>query len=157
MGATWTVELRPVHHSVTGPVVNWICSGVPTEFPVPETETVDVLAGRGLLLFPEPPAEPAPRTRSRWLIGYVTGDSEVLRLALMLAELVDDELPHPMVLAARWIEAGYSPDTAVGWVTAGISSPAAARTLLTTELTPSDPLRVVPRGLVAVTRGSDQS
>lgn len=74
VGATWTVELRPVHRPLTGPVVDWICSGVPTELPAPEADTADLLAERGLLLFPDPEADPAPRTRSRRLIGYVTRD-----------------------------------------------------------------------------------
>lgn len=173
VGATWTVELRPAdragrHTGPAGPVVDWICSGVPTELPAPEVDIGATLADRGLLLFPERPAGGRPRTRSRWLIGHVTRSSEVFGLALRLAELVDEpsdlpgqpgprRAPHPMLLAAQWIDAGYSPDAAAGWVTAGITSPAAARDLLATELDQPDPLRVVPRQLVASTRWSDPS
>lgn len=145
-----------------GPVVDWICSGVPTELPAPDAEIGDVLAGRGLHLCPGDRGEPASRTRSRRLIGRVTRDPEVMRLAVALAELLDETpgpqaVPHPMVLAAQWIDAGYSPDAALGWATAGISSPAAAQDLLSAELDRPEPLRLVPRQLVPTTRWSGQS
>ena len=94
--------------ALAGPVVEWICSGVPTRLPTPEHQTADLLGEHGLLLFPEDPVETvesAPRARSRRLIGYVTRDPQVIALALMLADAVDDG-DHPMVLAARWIQAG---------------------------------------------------
>ncbi len=144
------------HGAPAGPVVEWICSGVPTELPIPEAQTADVLAERELLLFPDDPVDPAPRTRSRRLIGYVTRDPEVMRLALMLVDLVDEGLAHPMVLAAQWIEGGYSPDAAAGWVTAGVVWPGVAHTLLATELDQPDPLRMVPRRLVSATHRGDQ-
>lgn len=146
VGATWTVELRswhgrpvpnPAGAAQGGPVVEWICSGVPTELPAPDGQTVEVLGARDLLLFPDGPVVPAPRTRSRRVIGYVTRDPEVMRLALILAELIDQEPDHPMVLAAQWIQAGYSVDAAAGWVTAGVTWPSVARALLSTELNPS--------------------
>ncbi|HVE96872.1 MAG TPA: hypothetical protein VNA67_07810 [Pseudonocardiaceae bacterium] len=95
--------------ALTGPVVEWICSGVPTRLPTPERQTADLLGEHRLLLFPEDPVEAVesePRSRSRQLIGYVTRDPEVIALALMLADAVDDGGDHPMVLAARWIQAG---------------------------------------------------
>lgn len=106
--------------------VEWICSGVPTQQPVPERQTADLLRERDLLLFSVEQVEQvelSPRTRSRRLIGYVTRDPEVLRLALMLAD-VGTAAPnmgcdHPMVMAARWVQAGYTADAAVRWVTAG--------------------------------------
>lgn len=131
------------HGAPAGPVVDWICSGIPTELPIPEAQTAELLAARDLLLFEEDPADPAPRTRSRRLIGYVTPEPQVARLARMLADLIDEGLIHPMLLAAQWIEAGYSPDAAAGWVTAGVVWPGVAQTLLATELDPSDPCRVV--------------
>lgn len=121
--------------ALTGPVVEWICSGVPTRLPTPERQTVDLLGEHGLLLFPEDPAEAVesvPRARSRRLIGYVTRDPEVIALALTLADAVDDGGDHPMVLGARWIEAGYSADTAASWVAAGVYWPEVANTLLST-------------------------
>ena len=49
VGATWTVELRPVgprraEPTPAGEVVDWICSGVPTEFPAPDAQVSDLLA-----------------------------------------------------------------------------------------------------------------
>ncbi|MDQ4093639.1 MAG: hypothetical protein M3143_09640 [Actinomycetota bacterium] len=136
MGATWTVELRSVHPTaLTGPVVEWICSGVPTWLPTPERQTADLLGEHGLLLFPEDPVEAVesvPRARSRRLIGYVTRDPEVIALALRLVDAVDDEAGHPMVLAAQWVQAGYSADTAASCVAAGVNWPEVATTVLST-------------------------
>ncbi len=133
---SWTVELRPVEQAaLAGPAVEWICSGVPTQLPAPERHTVHLLGERGLLLFPDESVESvelAPRARSRRLIGYVTRDPEVIALALTLADTRDEGLEHPMVLAARWIQAGYSADTAAGWITAGITWPEVADTVLST-------------------------
>lgn len=130
VGATWTVELRCVNPSTTdpldtadplaGPVVEWFCSGVPTELPAPVEETTNLLAGHGLLLFPDKPLGCPPRTRSRQLIGHVTRNPELIRLALMLADLVEEAPVHPMVLALRWIEAGYSPEAAADRVATGL-------------------------------------
>jgi hypothetical protein len=138
VGATWTVELRPVDGAIQGPPVEWICSGVPTQQPLPERQTADLLRERDLLLFPADPVEPVPRTRSRRLIGYVTRDPEVLQLALMLVDIVDEGSDHPMVVAARWIEAGYSPPEAARWVAAGVSWPQLAHTMLHTDLDTAD-------------------
>ncbi len=117
------------HTALTGPVVEWICSGVPTRLPTPERQTADLLGEHGLLLFPDDPVEAvesAPRARSRRLIGYVTRSPEVIALALMLADTVDEKVDHPMVLAARWIQAGYAPDTAAGLIAAGVNRPEVA-------------------------------
>lgn len=101
------MELRSVDEAVGHPV-EWICSGVPTQQPAPEHQIADLLRERDLLLFPVNPIEPMPRTRSRRLVGYVTRDAEVLRLALILADVVDPGRDHPMVVAARWVQSGYS-------------------------------------------------
>ena len=138
VGATWTVELRPVDDAMrTGPVIEWICSGVPTELPVPERETTALLDDRDLLLFPDDPAVPAARTRCRRPIGYVTRDWEVLRLALTIAADIHPERTHVMVLASRWVEAGYSVDAAAGWIAAGVTHPDVAQHLLSGELEPA--------------------
>lgn len=122
------MELRSVSRSsadpadpLAGPVVEWICSGVPTELPVPDEVTADLLAAHDLLLFPEDPVEPDRRTRCRQVIGHVTRNPEVLRLALTLADLPGEEPIHPLVLAARWIEAGYSPEAVARRITAGVT------------------------------------
>jgi hypothetical protein len=167
VGATWTLELRPVCYgsddsALKGPVLDWISSGVPTELPAPESDTVDMLAERELQLFPDVvPVEQVPRTRSRRLAGYATRDGEVMRLALWIAEILegddpadhgtadeaaaddpaDDEAgvpgagrPHPMPLAGRWIEAGFSVKAAAEWVGAGVFSPQLARSFMCTDL-----------------------
>jgi hypothetical protein len=85
VGTTWTVELRSVDEAALGRPVEWIGSGVPTQQPAPERQTADLLGERGLLLFPVDAVAPAPRTRSRRVIGYVTRDREVMRLARTLA------------------------------------------------------------------------
>jgi len=58
-----------------------------------------------------------------WAAGEPLTVREVLRLALMLADIVAADAntgyDHPMVMAARWVQAGYSADAAVRWVTAG--------------------------------------
>ncbi|HEX5346875.1 MAG TPA: hypothetical protein VFW64_07200 [Pseudonocardiaceae bacterium] len=130
MGTTWTVELRSADEGVLGRPVEWICSGVPTQQPAPERHTADLLGERDLLLFPVEPGEPAPRTRSRRLIGYVTRDPEVMRLAMLLADVVEPGWDHPMVVAARWVQAGHSADVAMPWITAGMNWPRAAETVM---------------------------
>ena len=125
VGTTWTVELRSVEEGALGRPVEWICSGVPTQQPAPERQTADLLGERDLLLFPVDPGEPAPQTRSRRLIGYVTRDREVMRLALLLADVVGPGWDHPMVVAARWIQAGHSADAALPWITGGVNWPQA--------------------------------
>jgi hypothetical protein len=130
VGTTWTMELRSADDAALGRPVEWICSGVPTEQPAPERQTADLLGERGLLLFPVNPDDAADsprRSRSRRLVGYVTRDTEVFRLASMLREEVDAGRDHPMVVAARWIKAGYSVDTAARWILGGVSWPKAAQ------------------------------
>ncbi|MGH3526464.1 MAG: hypothetical protein ACRDQI_19755 [Pseudonocardiaceae bacterium] len=124
------MELRSADEGVLGRPVEWICSGVPTQQPAPERHTADLLGERDLLLFPAEPGEPAPRTRSRRLIGYVTRDPEVMRLALLLADVVESGWDHPMVVAARWVQAGHSADAAMPWITAGMNWPKAAETVM---------------------------
>jgi hypothetical protein len=129
VGTTWTVELRSVDEAALGRLVEWIGSGVPTQQPAPEYQTADLLRERELLLYPVDPANPPPRTRSRRLIGYVTRDPEVLRLARMITNIVDESRDHPMVVAARWIQAGYSAEAATRWITAGVNWPRVAQTM----------------------------
>jgi hypothetical protein len=112
--------------------VDWICSGVPTEQPTPERQTTDLLRERGLLLFPVSavkPVDPPPRSRSRRLIGYVTRNPDVIRLATMLRDIADAGRDHPMVVAARWIQAGYSPSVAARWIIGGVNWPRVAQSI----------------------------
>lgn len=132
VGATWTVELWSVDDAARGRPVEWICSGVPTEQPTPERQTADLLRERGLLLFPVSPVDPVdspPRSRSRRLIGYVTRNPEVMRLAMMLRDVVGIERDQLMVVAARWIQAGYSAEMATRWITGGVNRPTAAQSI----------------------------
>lgn len=123
--------------ATVGRPVEWICSGVPTQQPAPHRQTADLLRERGLLLFSVDPVESAPRSRSRQLIGYVTRDPEVMRLALMLADTsrhavagsVNTRGDHPMVLAARWVQAGYSAEVAARWIRSGVNWPKVAHTM----------------------------
>jgi len=105
---------------------------VPTEQPAPERQTADLLAERGLRLFPISPPNPMvspPRSRSRRPIGYVTRNPEVLRLAVMLHDVVDASRDHPMLVAARWIQAGYSADMAARWIIGGVIWPRVAHSM----------------------------
>ncbi|MGH3874820.1 MAG: hypothetical protein ACRDSR_25505 [Pseudonocardiaceae bacterium] len=106
VGTNWTVELRSVERSMLGRPLEWICSGIPTQQPIPEQHLADLLRERDLLLFPEEPVE--PRTRSRRLIGYVTRDPEVMQLARTLIHSRDADGEHPMLIAARRIHAQRS-------------------------------------------------
>jgi hypothetical protein len=125
VGTTWTVELRSVDHAAQGRPAEWICSGVPTQQPAPEHQAADLLGQRGLLLFPVDPVDPLdaaespPRIRSRRLIGYVTRDPELMRLAKMLTDVAHADREHPMVVAARWVRRGYSADAAARRIIAG--------------------------------------
>ncbi|MGH3672133.1 MAG: hypothetical protein ACRDSH_16115 [Pseudonocardiaceae bacterium] len=139
VGMTWTLELRPVDRAdraVLGRPAEWIGSGVPTQQPAPEP--TDLLRTQDLLLFPAGPNDPALRSRSRILIGYVTRDPEVMRLALIVAGALEPECDHPMALASRWVQAGYSPGEAARWVKAGAISPAELQAMLNTELDAPD-------------------
>ncbi|HEX6405354.1 MAG TPA: hypothetical protein VF003_19695 [Pseudonocardiaceae bacterium] len=126
------MELRSADDAALGRPVEWICSGIPTEQPAPERHTDDLLRERGLLLFPVSPdsaGDSPPRSRSRRLVGYVTRDTEVFRLAMMLRDVVDTGPDHPMVVAARWMGAGYSADTAARWILRGVHWPRVAQNI----------------------------
>lgn len=130
------MELRSANDTALGRPVEWICSGVPTEQPTPERQTAAILGERGLLLFPVSPVsavDSPPRSRSRRLIGYVTRNREVFRLAMMLRDVVDAGGDHPMVDAARWIQAGYSADTAARWIIGGVHWPKVAQNISRTS------------------------
>jgi hypothetical protein len=130
------MELRSADDAALGRPVEWICSGIPTEQPAPERQTADLLRERGLLLFPVSPddaLDSPPRSRSRRLIGYVTRDTEVFRLAMMLRDVVDARPDHPMVVAARWIKAGYSAEIAARWILRGVNWPRVAQNISRTS------------------------
>lgn len=117
------MELYSVDRGSKGRPAEWIGSGVPTGQPAPDRMTADLLRERGLLLYPVDPVESPPRTRSRRLIGYVTRDPEVIRLAVMLAKVLDAGCDHAMIVASRCRQDGYTADAALRWVTAGVTPP----------------------------------
>lgn len=109
VGTTWTVELHKLDRGTAlGTTVDWISSGVPTSQPQPDEQTArELLAGRGLHLYLDPTAGPC--THSRYRIGYVCTDAQVIALAHRLHEVAVTTGIHPVTLAARRIAAQLSP------------------------------------------------
>ena len=109
VGTTWTVELHELDRGTAlGTTVDWVSSGVPTsQRQPPEDMARELLAGRGLHLYPDPTAGPC--THSRYSIGYVCADAEVIALAHRLPEVAATAGIHPVMLAARRIAAEFSP------------------------------------------------
>ncbi|MGH3780113.1 MAG: hypothetical protein ACRDRO_05625 [Pseudonocardiaceae bacterium] len=72
VGATWTLELHEFDRRMTlGALVDWISSGVPTSQPQPDEALAhELLADRGLHLYPDSAAGPC--THSRSSLGYVS-------------------------------------------------------------------------------------
>jgi hypothetical protein len=112
VGTTWTVELHQLDRGAAwGTTVDWISSGVPTSLPSPaEGMAHQLLAGRGLALYPDPTAGPC--THSRYSIGYVCADARVITLAHRLREVAATTGTHPITLALQQLAAGFS---AAGW------------------------------------------
>lgn len=61
----------------------------------------------GLQLYPDSAAGPC--THSRYSIGSVCADVEVIALAYRVREGAATAGPHPVTLAAQWVAAGFSP------------------------------------------------
>ncbi len=103
VGATWTVELHKLDRGTAlGTTVDWISSGVPTsQRPPHEDMARELLAGRGLALYPDSTAGPC--THSRYSIGYVCPDAQVIALAHRLREVAATAGIHPLTLAAQRI------------------------------------------------------
>ena len=126
VGTSWTLELHELDGGTTpGKISDWISSGVPIAQPEPEALVNEMLAERGLQLFPDPSAGPC--THSRQSIGYVCEDAELIKLAHRVREDTAATAVHPVVLAARWIAAGFSADAAAGWIRVGVHSTQVAR------------------------------
>ena len=73
-GRTWTLELHELDSGMTlGTLVDWISSGVLTSQPQPDDALAhQLLANRGLHLYPGSAAGPCPPSRNS--IGYVSAD-----------------------------------------------------------------------------------
>jgi anti-sigma B factor antagonist len=122
VGVTWTLELRELGRDTElGPIADWISSGVPVTRPRPDALTDELLAAYGLRFFPDPSTDSYIGTRCR--TGYVCADAEVIRLAHLVRDPAAEAKLHPVVLAASWIVAGFSADTAAGWIRAGCLLP----------------------------------
>lgn len=130
VGTTWVLELRELDRDARlGPIVDWISSGVPVTEPKPDALTKDLLTTRGLHFFLDPSTDPHIGTRHR--IGYACADAELITLAHLVRDHPAKTEPHPVLLAASWIAAGFSANTAVRWIHAGClppNNPAAAAT-----------------------------
>jgi hypothetical protein len=109
VGTTWTIELHKLDRGTAlGTTVDWISSGVPTSQRQPREDMArELLAGRGLHLYPDSSASPC--THSRYSIGYVCADAQVIALAHRLHEVAATAGIHPVTLAARRIAAEFSP------------------------------------------------
>ncbi len=126
VGTSWTLELHELGPGMApGKIMDWISSGVPISQPEPEALARELLAERGLQLFRDPSA--GPGTRSRHGIGYVCGDAELIKLAHVVRDDAAETGVHPVVLAARWIAAGFSADAAAARILAGVRSPLVAQ------------------------------
>lgn len=126
VGTSWTLELHECGGGTArGRVVDWISSGVPISQPEPGTLARDLLAARGLHLFVDSSA--GPGTHSRCGIGYVCEDAELIILAHLVVDDAAEAGVHPVVVARRWVAAGFSADDAARWIRQGVQSPQAAQ------------------------------
>ncbi len=109
VGTTWTIEVHKLDRGTAlGTTVDWISSGVPTSQRQPDEDMArELLAGRGLHLYPDPTAGPC--THSRYSIGYVCAEAQVIALAHRLHEVAATAGVHPVTLAARRVAAEFSP------------------------------------------------
>ena len=122
VGTFWTLELHRLDGGTTsGTIVDWITSDVPISQPEPHTLTQELLAERGLHLFPDCSANPGTQNRRR--IGYVCTNAELIKLAHLIRDDATKAEIHPVALAAQWIAAGFSANAAAGWIRQGVHSP----------------------------------
>jgi hypothetical protein len=137
VGTSWTLELHQLRRG-TPPltVMDWISSGVPiTQTEPPETLARQLLTQRGLHLLRDSTAGPA--TGSRRGIGYVSADAELITLAHQLCEEATQTGLHPVMLAGRWVAAGFSADTAARWIRQGHSPHTAQQCMTPSKPSPS--------------------
>lgn len=122
VGTSWTLELHEIGPGMAPrKIMRWISSGVPISLPEPEALARKLLTERGLQLFRDSSA--GPGTRSRRGIGYACGDGEVIKLAHVVRDVAAEAGVHPVVLAARWVEAGFSSDAAAERILGGVRTP----------------------------------
>jgi hypothetical protein len=92
---------------------------------MPDALARQLRADRRLALFGDCAADPG--TRSRHRIGYVCGGAELITLAHLVSEDATEAGVHPVLLAARWVAAGFPADAAAGWIRQGVQSPQTAQ------------------------------
>lgn len=159
VGTSWTLELHELDGgTASGAIVDWISSGVPISQPEPEALGRELLAERGLHLFRDPST--GPWTRSRYGIGYVCRDAELIKLAHVVRDEATGTGMHPVVLAAQWVAAGFSVEAAARWVRDGVHSPQAARQqMVSSELTvsPTDMTRSQQHRLAVAAWGHEHA
>lgn len=149
VGTSWTLELHELHGGpARGRVVDWIISGVPISQPEPDAALArELLAARGLHLFGDSSA--GPSTHSRRGIGYGCPNAELITLAHLVADDAAGAEVHPMLLAARWVAAGFSADAAAGWIRQGVQSPQAAQQQTVSSAITVSPTDTIGRSGVA--------
>jgi hypothetical protein len=121
----WTLELHELDGGTTpGKIIAWISSHA-NRATGAQALAKEILAERGLQLFPDSSA--GPSTQSRQGIGYVCTDAELIKLAYRVWDDIAATRLHLVMLAARWIAAGFSADAAARWIQHGVHSPQAAQ------------------------------
>ena len=126
VGTSWTLELHELGPGMArGKVMRWISSGVPISQPEPEALARELLTERGLHLFRDSSAGPC--THSRHGIGYACNNAELIKLAHIVRDGAAETGVHPVVLAARWVAAGFSADAAAERIFGGVRSPQEAQ------------------------------
>ena len=110
VGTSWTLELHELDGGTTpGKIIAWISSHA-NRATGAQALAKEILAERGLQLFPDSSA--GPSTHSRQGIGYVCTDAESIKLAYRVWDDTAATRRHLVMLAARWIAAGFSADAA---------------------------------------------
>lgn len=114
VGTSWTLELHQLGPGMAaGTIEAWINSGIPITQPEPDALTRELLARHGLHLFRDSSAGPGARSRHR--IGYASRNAELIKVADLLRNTATGTGVHPVMLAARWVGAGFSTDAAAEW------------------------------------------
>lgn len=123
VGTCWTLELHQLRRGESHTtLMDWISSGVPITQPEPpEALARELLAERRLWLFHDPFA--GSWTGTRRGIGYAAGDADLIALAHLVANEATKTGRHPVMLAAQWVAAGFSPEATARWIRHGVHSP----------------------------------
>jgi hypothetical protein len=140
VGTCWTLELHQLRRGTPHTtLMDWISSGMPISQPEPsEALARALLAERGLQLFGDCYAGPCTGTRRG--VGYASRNADLIALAQLVADEATETGRHPVMLAARWIAAGFSAEAAARWIRQGVHAPPPTPHTPPTQL-PVSPLR----------------